>query len=1109
MAGFPRWHEMRATPPSRLGLTGMTLRTFRFYWISHVLLALAVVVCVAVVAGALVVGDSVRATLRSAKERRLGRIVYAGLAGGEGHFRQALASGTRAAFPPQSPVAGVLSLTALASAGDGSRRAGGVRVFGVDSSFAGLHEGGVSVPAEGTVVVSVRLAEALSLKAGDEVVLRVERPDAMRELALAPGERATVAFRVTVASIVGENEFGGFGLENTQVPPLNVFVGLGFLQKSIGLGSRINLLLIGGTVDAEQAGTAIRQAWDFADGGLEWRDLPGADTSELRSEAIFIMDEVARDAMAAAPGGRGVLTYLVDAIHSENRSAPYAFVAGVESLAGVPAIGPGEVVITDWLAEDLGVVPGNTLEFRYLTMGALRTLRETGAVFRVKQVVPLASVADTNLMPSIPGLTDAGDCAGWDTGFPVDMGRVRPKDEAYWDQWRGAPKAFVGLGDARRLWGNRWGSLTALRYAGSKEDRETVRRRIRDRLAEGTLRPILRPLLEEAERSGAQAMDFGQLFLGLSLFLMVAAILMLALLFGVAAEQRRGQTGLLLALGYDQRVLWRWAVGESLCIAVPGVILGCLAGIGYARGLLWMLDSGIGGANPLRIRICVSPSSLLVAAGLVILLVIAIRLAVSLRTRRTPARDLLDGLREEDSPRRRRVSGVLWSGMGVLTLFVAVVSFWRARRGGYGVDVENFFVSGLCLLVAGAAGIRRWIENRGCRSRVPPGSLMALAARNAGRGSRMSFVIAGLTACAVFLLVAVALFEPAGGDGSSRASGTGGFGLLVQTASPVASDLNAVGERQRLGFTGTAFDRVRFVGLRVTEGDDSGCGNLNRAQRPRFAGVVPSELSRRGAFRFIQADGAGDPWCLLEEDWGEGVVPAVADETTLMWGLQKRVGDEVLYEDENGRPFRVRFVGMLANSLLQGLILVPDAMLQEHFPAQAGVRRMLVDVPPGLEREVAGRIGRSLADHGAEVVSCGDRFRQLNALTVLYIRLFQVLGGLGLLLGVAGVAVVVIRNGIERAGELALMRATGFLQRDLVILLAAEPVWLTGLGTLVGGIAAVVAVWPLMTGPRWEAAGWVVPGIGIAITMLVAMAASILAAAWVMRGQPWDVLRQE
>lgn len=1087
----------------------LILRTWTFYWPGHVLLALAVALCMAVVAGALVVGDSVRAVLRQAAERRLGGIDHAWGRGGDKLFRQALVSEVQQALDGRSRAAAVLSLGGTISTGDGARRLGGVRVIGVERSFADLAWSRFPLPANGTVVVSRRLAEGLSLQVGSEVVLRVERPDPLREMALGGGDRAMVACRVRVSAVAGDSEGGGFGLENTHVPPLNAFVDLAFLQRLMEVGPRANWLLVGGEAGLEAAEAALRKTVDLADGGLEWRNLPGGNISELRSDGIFLEDRIMRAAEAAVPGGQGILTYLVNTVRAGDKTTPYAFVAGLAELPGIQPPGQGEVVLTDWLAGDLAVSAGDSVEFRYFALDMSRKLRETNAVFRVRQVVSLEQVADADLMPAIPGMSETGDCADWKTGLPLDLGRVRPKDEAYWDQWRGAPKAFISLEDAHHMWGNRWGSLTAIRYPGSVAEREQIRRRLRERLQADVFRPVLRPVRDEAKRSGEQALDFGQLFLGLSLFLVVASFMMLALLLGIAAEQRMEQTGLFLALGYESKFLWRWAAGKSLVTAGVGVAAGCFGGIAYAGMLLSMFDSGLGGSDPLRVGMLVSARSLLLASAVVVLLVVVTGLAVARRWSRMPVRNLLDGIVDEDTPIRKRRGPAVWLVTAIAGTVLAAGFQWKTARGGHGLDVTSFFVSGACLLLAGLALIRGWIAACGRRSRRPARGLVQLAARNAGRQPRRSLVIAVLTACAVFLLVSVALFEPVDGQEDDRMSGTGGFGLLVQTASPVAVDLESVRERRRLGLAGAAFESVGFAALRVTEGDDAGCGNLSRAQRPRFAGVNPADFARRGAFRFLHAEGAGNPWLLLERDWGPDVVPAVADETTLLWGLQRKVGDEVVYEDESGQPFRVRFVGMLANSVLQGLIVVPDRMVLRHFPAQAGVRRMLVDVPASLRKEVAEILARGLAGYGAEVAPCGERFRQLNAVTILYIRLFQVLGGLGLLLGMAGLAVVVVRNGMERGGELALMRAAGFSRRDIVVLLAAEQAWLSGFGTMAGLVAALVSVWPLMSLPRWEAMGLLIPCLAIVGMLGVALAASTLAAVVVTRGQPWDALRRE
>lgn len=1104
---------MKTGRPSSAGMAHVIRRTCAYYWPSHVLTVLAVAVCAAVVAGALIVGDSVRGTLRAAADQRLGNVSFAWFTG-DRVFREALAGDVQGRLPAGGLATASLSLAGVASSHDGQRRTGGVRVIGVQDSFSRMIPGGRPAVTGGTVAVSRRLADVLSLHVGDEIVLRVERPDVLREMALKASGRSTAACRMTVSRIAGDGELGRFGLENTQVPPLNVFVDLAFLQKLAGVDGKANLLLLAGVEDMAVAESALREAWDFADGGLEWRTAGRPEGGELRSRDVFLSDNIARAAGMVSTQSAGVLTYLVNSMTAGRRTTPYAFVSGVEAMPGGERIGSGEIVVTDWLADDLGIRAGDTLELRSYVMGSLRALVETSTPFRVQSVVPLAEAADPSLMPAIPGLSDAGSCAEWSTGIPVDFSKVRAKDEAYWDKWRGAPKAFVGLADARRLWGSRWGGLTAMRYPGGEAERNGIRERLRALLAGGVARPALRPVREEAARAGSEALDFGQLFLGLSLFLMVSAVVLMTLLFGLAGEQRMEQTGILMALGFDSALLRRWAMSESMVTALAGGLLGCLGGVGYAKGLLGMLQRGWSGEAPLAVRLSVSWLSPAVAIGIACVLAILISGGVARRLMRMPARNLMDEVIDESGVCRRRRAGWIWTGVGVLALLTAAFTSWTAMGTGHEGRVEAFFVLGACLLVAGFSAMRRLIAVWGIGVAKPPAGRLALARRNAGRHVRRSLLVAGLTACAIFLLVAVALFEPEQDASRGRSAGTGGYGLMVRTSAPITGDLNLERERQRRGLDGAVFKGVAFTGVRVTEGDDAGCGNLNRAQRPRLAGVDPMEFARRDAFRFITSPGGEctgtSPWMLLAKDWGKDVVPAVADEATLMWGLEKKAGDELVYKDENGQAFRLRFVGMIANSVLQGNVIVPEGALSRRFPSGAPVRLLLVDVPPGDQAQVAGILARQLGDEGGEVAACAERLRQLNAVTALYIRMFQILGGLGLLLGGLGVAAVIARNGIERRGELALLRAAGFSRRDGVVLLAAEQVWLMGMGIAVGVAAAAAAVWPVMTAGRVAAWGvWVVPGCGILAVAVGGILASVATAAWVTHGEPWEALRQE
>ncbi|MHC4412361.1 MAG: hypothetical protein ACYSW6_05220, partial [Planctomycetota bacterium] len=145
--------------------------------------------------------------------------------------------------------------------------------------------------------------------------------------------------------------------------------------------------------------------------------------------------------------------------------------------------------------------------------------------------------------------------------------------------------------------------------------------------------------------------------------------------------------------------------------------------------------------------------------------------------------------------------------------------------------------------------------------------------------------------------------------------------------------MNSEVRRKSLGLEGG-----EIVQLRVRDGDEASCLNLNRAQQPRLIGVEARQLQQRRAFTFTKMiEGAAKEkgWELLNSGQGD-VVPAIGDYTTIVWSLGKSLGDEVEYIDENGRRFRVKLVGMLKNSILQGSLIIAEGEFVRRFPSEEG-----------------------------------------------------------------------------------------------------------------------------------------------------------------------------
>jgi putative ABC transport system permease protein len=1039
----------------------------RFYWRTHLGVVLATAVAAAVLVGALVLGDCVRYTLRRLALVRLGDVHWA-IGGQDRFFDASLAD--RLAKKHGASVAPVLVLRGSGANPSTDLRSGNVQVLGVDERFGVLGAApDAPNPGPGEVVLNEPLARRLDASKGDRIILRVERPEALsRDAPLTPADDVTAALSLVVAGVASEEQFGRFGLQANQVAPLNAFVSLAELGRRIQREGRANLLLATSVEDA-RIQAAVRDAWRLDDAELELR-ARGEGASELRTGRIFLDASVGVASGACDSAATGVLTYLVNEIRMGQASTPYSMVTALGPLGAGPAhpltegLLDDEIVLNQWLADDLNAKVGEKIELRYFVVAPGRALVERSQRFRVRRIVPIEGLAaDPSLMPDFPGLSNSENCRDWDPSLPVELDRIRDKDEAYWDDHRGTPKAFVTLDAGREMWGNRFGDLTAVRFAS---DPREMTPRLRAALDPATLGLGVIPVREQALAAGAQSLDLGQYFLGLSFFLIVAALLLVALLFAFGVDQRSGEIGTLLATGFTPSGVRRLLLGEGAVLAVLGALVGVGGGILYARAMLLGLGTLWRGVSTgSEIRYHAGAASLVVGAGAATLsALVAMWIALHRRTR-LPARELLSGTHgiQTGSAGRHRLLGV---AIATASLVAGIVLIVQAPSGGRDRGAAGvFFPAGALVLLGGLAICYVLLTGLGARRGGKRPSMIALSLRNAARRPWRSLVLAALLAAGSFLVVSISVFHlDAPSDVLRRGSGTGGFALMASCAVPIFVDLNSSKGRRDFALDSPDLADLRFVPLRVREGDDASCLNLNRAVRPTLLGVSPAMLMQRRAFGFVEA------WNDLPADWtvlarvaaSEDEVWAIADEPTLAWGLAKRLGDTLDYVDEAGRPFKVRIVAALRGSVLQGSLLISEEAFVKRFPSSGGYRRLLIDAPQTGLADTRRRLSRALADVGGEVTLTSQRLAELNVVQNTYLAIFQALGLLGMLLGSVGLGVVVVRNALERRGELALLRAVGFSRRRVGGLVFLEHGGVLALGLACGAAAAVAAVWPAL-----------------------------------------------
>ena len=724
-----------------MSLLDLIRRNVLHYWRTNLAVVAGVAVAVAVLAGALLVGASVRSSLRALALERLGavdRVV------------------TSARFVPESFAAGVLASDALdgqfATAAPllavegfvthqaSGRRASGVQVYGVDERFWTFH--GLDPEAfaleRNTVLVSGGLAGELEAAPDDALLVRVEKPSAV-PLSSLHGRRDDVGrtLRLGVGRVLAAAELGEFSFRPQQGLARSVFVPLSRLQGELEQEGRVNTLLLGHAAGAGGGGdgpgatedearqraaeAAVRGEATLADLGLRVRAIPAHDTVAVESAAGLLTDETvaAVGRVAASLGLRAepVLSYLANQIRSGDRITPYSVITArdLSAVSGTDTPpdpgGPAPVVLNQWTADDLGAAPGDPLTIEYYLWADEGRLTSHEAELRVAGVVPIAGAADDpDLTPDYPGITEATNVIDWDPPFPVDLDLIRPADEAYWDDHRTTPKAFIPLAAGQRLWASRWGQVTSVRVipppgGDSAATADRVAAALRESLDPLSLGFVVYPARSLALEASAGVTDFGLYFIYFSFFLVVSALLLASLFFRLGVEQRLRELGLLRATGFPAPAIRRVFLTEAGILSVIGSGLGGAGAVLYAGLIMWGLRTWwVDAVGTTRLALDVSPAMLAAgAAGGVLAALGSIAWTLralapaSPRSLLTGAVAEVTGVEEVSAPAPRDGSRAWQSGVALIGVGVALVA---AAAAGLVGATGGFFGGGLTLLAA-------------------------------------------------------------------------------------------------------------------------------------------------------------------------------------------------------------------------------------------------------------------------------------------------------------------------------------------------------------------------------------------------------------------------
>lgn len=1029
------------------------IRSLKKYAMANIATAMGIAISTAVICGALIIGDSLNSSLLKIVDNRLGETTHT-ITAGDRIFTQDLA--TELNNIDGVSAAPVLKTTASISAGESNVQLNNIQVFGINNDFlkttncsSEIFEIGF-----GEAVISSNIATRLMIDAGDHVLVRFKSKGAIPyNTPFVTEDDQIISRRVKIIKIADDDNCGRFNLQTTQSAPFNMFINIDWFNRISDLDNNANLVVISAAdhIKKEEIEINLQKSWGTKDGNILVNYLDDINSYKITSQRVFIEKHVADKLKELFPDAEFYLTYFVNSLISDYGETPYSFVTASNRI--IPELSGNEIIINKWLAEDLNVKTGDRIKMKYYEVGQFRELTEKEIDFEIVQVIPMhISEKDLHLMPHLPGLTDVGNCRDWDTGIPIDLNKIRDKDEEYWDKYQGTPKAYISLESGKKLWENRFGVLTTVIINSKDHAEKEIYEKLNNNLDPFLMEFRINEVREQGILAAESGVDFSQLFAGLGIFIIIAGLILTVLLLNLSIKKRQEQIKLFDSLGFSGSLIKKILAGELIFIVFAGVITGLFVSIAYSNLILSAINeiwNDIVRIDVLEIHF--TPITLI--AGCFISLILGFVVCLAGISRTLSKLNKAGKKKNTNFKKFHKKAGII---IPSILLFASLFIITSNVISGDFTSLFQWLTAGILLLFA---FIMFTFVFLGYFNQKPSKKfdIFRLSKRNLSENPLRSFTIIVLLSLGSFVIVVTAANQK---DlllsHSDISSGTGGFLFMAETGVPVLRDLNNKNVQTDLGIPANTF----FVQFLSAYDDDASCLNLNRAANPRILAVKPELMLNRFSFASkYKAFDNENPWMTLNNEF-ESVIPAIADQTVLQWGLGKSTGDTLYYTNSFGEEIKLLLIGGLENSVFQGNIIISEKFFNKHFPAQGGSNVFLIGSEAEPVENLKSELSFIFRDHGIEIVSTVEKLAEFNSVENTYLRIFFMLGAFGMLIGTIGLAVVLAKNLIERRKEIALLSSVGYGNSKIIRILAGEYILLFITGIFVGKISGIVATFP-------------------------------------------------
>lgn len=516
--------------------------------------------------------------------------------------------------------------------------------------------------------------------------------------------------------------------------------------------------------------------------------------------------------------------------------------------------------------------------------------------------------------------------------------------------------------------------------------------------------------------------------------------------------------GTLKALGFTQRKIVTLSTGEQ----IPGIVLGILLGLALSYGYNIMVFKALntlwGDIVRTDVLIPILTAKALIQGALASGGMAFLTLTILVYRKLRHQANRLQHITTDSTNGLSKAIPCLGVTFFVTAVLLMVHQFFFSTAH----NPTLFFLAGGSLLIALGTGVSYGLQKT-TRYNVSRFNSFHLVISNISRNRTRSLVVILLLSIGTFIVLSTGanrkdLFTKA----DSSSGGTGGFLFYGETTQPILESLNTAEAAEKFNLP----QGIQFIQFRKQPGDDASCLNLNKITNPQIIATHPALLE--GHFSFLtQSDipDTTDPWRALNSRNGN-VIPAIADQTVIQWGLEKKTGDKLTYTDAFGDTLQLKLIAGLASSIFQGNILISEQNFLSMYPYSGGTELFLVSGNTSEADTLTQQLQQAFKGHGLFLERSSERLARFKSVENTYLSIFMVLGALGMLLGTIGLGVVLGHTLLERHNEIALFSALGFSKKKTAKIVASEYLLLLLTGVVGGAMAAIIAVFPSLISPH-------------------------------------------